>query len=78
MPPACAIAIAILYSVTVSMAEATIGRLSTIERVMRVRISTSDGSTSERPGFQQDIVEGERLAQQIADHGHSQLQLARA
>ena len=51
MPPACAIAIAILYSVTVSMAEATIGRLSAIERVMRVRISTSDGSTSDRPGL---------------------------
>ena len=51
MPPACAMAIAILYSVTVSMAEAMIGRLSEIERVMRVRISTSDGSTSDRPGL---------------------------
>ena len=51
MPPACAMAIAIWDSVTVSIAEATIGRLSAIERVMRVRISTSDGSTSDRPGL---------------------------
>ena len=51
MPPACAMAIAILASVTVSMAEATIGMLSAIARVMRVRISTSDGSTSDRPGL---------------------------
>src|SRR5947207_690797 len=42
-PPACAMAIAILASVTVSMAEATIGILSEISRVMQVRISTSDG-----------------------------------
>ena len=40
-----------LYSVTVSMAEAMIGMLSDIERVMWVRISTSDGSTSDRPGL---------------------------
>ena len=51
MPPACAMAIAIWYSVTVSIAEAMIGMLSPIPRVMRVRISTSDGSTSDRPGF---------------------------
>ena len=38
-------------SVTVSMAEATIGILSGIERVMRERTSTSDGSTSDRPGL---------------------------
>ncbi len=50
MPPACAMAIAILASVTVSMAEAISGMLSGIERVMRERTSTSDGSTSESPG----------------------------
>ena len=51
MPPACAMAIAICASVTVSMAEATIGILRGIERVMRERISTSEGSTSDRPGL---------------------------
>ena len=49
-PPACAMAIASLASVTVSMAEAMIGILSEISRVMRVRISASDGSTSDNPG----------------------------
>ncbi len=51
MPPACAMAIAICTSVTVSMAEAMIGILTGIERVTRERISTSAGSTSERPGL---------------------------
>ena len=51
MPPACAMAIAICASVTVSMAEAAIGILSPMPRVMRVRISTSEGSTSDRPGL---------------------------
>src|SRR6516164_11041067 len=51
MPPACAIAIAICASVTVSIAEATIGMLSRMLGVMRDRISTSDGITSESPGF---------------------------
>ena len=51
MPPACAMAIAMFASVTVSMAEATIGILSRILGVMRERISTSDGRTSDRPGF---------------------------
>ena len=50
-PPACAMAIAILASVTVSMAEATIGILSGMSRVMRVRMSASDGSSSDSPGF---------------------------
>jgi hypothetical protein len=44
-------AIAICASVTVSMAEAMIGMLTAIERVMWERISTSAGSTSDRPGF---------------------------
>ena len=51
MPPACAMAMAIWDSVTVSMAEAMIGILTAIERVMRERISTSAGSTSDRPGL---------------------------
>ena len=44
-------AIAICASVTVSMAEAMIGMLTEIERVMCERISTSAGSTSDRPGL---------------------------
>ena len=51
MPPACAMAIAICASVTVSMAEAMIGILSGIDGVMRERMSTSPGSTSDRPGL---------------------------
>ncbi len=51
MPPACAMAIAMWASVTVSIAEATIGIFSGTLRVMRERISTSDGRTSDRPGF---------------------------
>ena len=50
-PPACAIAIAMCASVTVSMAEATIGIFSEMLRVMRVRTSASEGSTSDRPGL---------------------------
>jgi hypothetical protein len=43
-------AIAILASVTVSIADATIGRLRRMVRVSRVAMTTSLGSTSERPG----------------------------
>ena len=43
-------AIAMRASVTVSMAEAMIGMFSVMLRVMRERMSTSDGSTSDRPG----------------------------
>ena len=50
MPPAWAMAIAIRASVTVSMAEAMIGMLSEISRVTRVRISVSEGITSDNPG----------------------------
>jgi hypothetical protein len=49
-PPACAMAIAIPLSVTVSMADDRIGRLSAMSLVTRERISTSVGSTSERAG----------------------------
>ncbi len=51
IPPACAMAMAIFASVTVSMAEAMIGMLSRILGVIRERTSTSDGRTSDRPGF---------------------------
>ena len=51
MPPACAMAMAIWYSVTVSIAEATIGMFRLISRVIWVRTSTSEGSTSDRPGL---------------------------
>ena len=51
MPPACAMAIAMADSVTVSIAEATIGMLRLISRVILVRTSTSEGSTSDRPGL---------------------------
>ena len=77
IPPACAMAIAMRDSVTVSIAEATIGMFSRISRVMRERISTSDGSTSERPGLQQHIVEGKRLrgsAIRLARHANSPIQ----
>ncbi len=50
MPPACAIAIAIWCSVTVSIAALRIGRLSSMSLVTRLRILTSVGSTSERAG----------------------------
>ena len=78
MPPACAMAIAISASVTVSMAEATIGMLSAISRVMRVRMSTSDGSTSDRPGLSRTsskVSASRGLPLDI--RGHRQLQAAR-
>ncbi len=49
-PPACAMAMARRASVTVSIAEETIGRLRLMDRVRRVRRSVSAGSTSEWPG----------------------------
>ena len=50
-PPACAMAIASRASVTVSMAADMIGIDSEIERVNRVAVETSAGSTEEAPGF---------------------------
>ena len=47
MPPACAMAMASRASVTVSIAAERIGRLSEIDRVSRVRMSASAGSTVE-------------------------------
>ena len=78
MPPACAMAIAMWASVTVSMAEAMIGMFNETLRVIRDRISTSDGITSERAGLQQHIVEGVSFAQYaFGSHCHCQLRIVR-
>ena len=50
MPPAWAMAMASLCSVTVSIAAETSGMPSRIDRVSRVPVSASAGSISERPG----------------------------
>ena len=50
MPPAFAIAIAIVDSVTVSIAEETSGTANEILRVKRVDVSTSEGTTSDASG----------------------------
>jgi hypothetical protein len=50
IPPACAIDMAILLSVTVSIAELSSGMLSAIERVTRVVVSAVEGKTLEAPG----------------------------
>ena len=50
MPPSRASAIARRASVTVSIAAETIGMLSSIERVSRVRVETSFGSTCDSAG----------------------------
>ena len=47
MPPACAMAMAMLASVTVSIAAATSGMFSGMSRVNRVRTSVWCGSTAE-------------------------------
>ena len=50
IPPALAMAIAIVDSVTVSIADETSGTSSQIERVSWVLVSTSEGTTSEASG----------------------------
>src|SRR4030088_178824 len=50
IPPACAMANAIWAPGTVSMAEARIGMLTAMARVMRPRPPPPDGNTSDRPG----------------------------
>ena len=50
MPPACAMAMASRASVTVSIAEETIGRFSRIVRVRREAMLTPLGMTALRPG----------------------------
>ena len=62
MPPAWAMAMASRPSVTVSIADETIGRLRRIVRVSRVAMSTSPGSTSGMAGPQQHVVERKALA----------------
>ncbi len=47
MPPACAMAMAMLDSVTVSIAAATSGMFKAMSRVSRVRVSVWCGSTAE-------------------------------
>ena len=51
MPPACAMAMASLASVTVSMAEEMTGTFSEIERVTREETLASFGSTLEAAGL---------------------------
>ena len=50
MPPACAMAIAMRASVTVSIAELSSGMFMEIDFVTRVRVSAVEGSTSEAAG----------------------------
>ena len=50
IPPALAIAIAIVDSVTVSMADETSGTAKVMFRVRRVEVSTSEGTTSDASG----------------------------
>jgi hypothetical protein len=50
IPPAFAIAIAIVDSVTVSIADETTGTAKVIFRVRRVDVSTSEGTTSDASG----------------------------
>ena len=57
MPPARARAMAIGASVTVSIAADTIGMASSMERVRRVRVSTSAGSTDDSAGTSKHVVE---------------------
>ncbi len=73
MPPARARAMAISASVTVSMAADRKGICSRIDLVSMVVVSISAGMTSEWPGHQQHVVEGqahrERLGRRDAGRG---------
>ena len=62
MPPACAMAMAIRASVTVSIAADTSGMLRAISRVKRVRVSAVGGQDRGGRRHQQHVVEGQRLA----------------
>ena len=67
-----------LASVTVSMAEAMIGMLSAIARVMRRADVDLGRHHLGQAGLEQHVVEGERLARiAVVFRGHRQLQLAR-
>ena len=50
IPPACAMAMAMRASVTVSMAEDSSGMFILMDFVTRVRVSASLGSTEDAPG----------------------------
>ncbi len=63
MPPSRAMQMAVAASVTVSMADDTIGIASRIPGVSCVRTSTSFGMTSLSAGTKQDVIEGERFPQ---------------
>ena len=65
IPPACAIAIASLASVTVSIAAETIGRLRRMARVSRAPMSVALGITELMPGAQQHVVERESLGNKV-------------
>ena len=60
-PPACAIAMARPDSVTVSIAEDTMGSLSAMRRVRRVDTSALGRHDGGRAGLQQHVVEGKGL-----------------
>ena len=78
MPPACAMAIAILNSVTVSIAEAMIGMLSAIAAGDAGADVDLGRQHVRQAGLEQHVVEGEApRGRGIADRGHSQLQLTR-
>jgi len=67
-------AIAILASVTVSMAEATMGMFRRMSRVIRERMSVGR-QQFRQSGLQQDVIEGERFAQRsVGFLLHRQLQ----
>ena len=55
-------------SVTVSIAELTMGMFIAMCRVRHVRVSVSAGSTSLRAGCKSNIVEGETFQNRFLDH----------
>ena len=65
MPPASAMAIASLASVTVSIAAEMIGRLRPIVRVSWVPIFVALGMTALNPGPQQNVVERKAFGNRI-------------
>ena len=68
-PPAWAMAMAMRASVTVSMAEAMIGRLRRIERVSRVGDLDSRGQDLGAARPQQHVVEGQAFDDLIEQFG---------
>ena len=68
MPPCCASAIARCDSVTVSMAELTIGMFMPMCRVRQVRVSVWAGSTPLRAGCKKYVVESETFWYRFWNH----------